>query len=407
MARDFVFSPGTTYSCINCGRCCTHWGISVDEKTAANLLKYDWGAHYPDMKQNAVMVKRKSAIEGGESYFMKMRLDGRCPFLDDGKFCRIHRDLGYDAKPMTCKRFPLELVMGRRAVYARLSFYCPAVAAGEGEPLGAQRRWMETCLRGGTHSLPEEIYWAEGLRMSSADVAELDGYLLDIMRSPGRQLWERLALCGALIEAAATYVENEKKNATGYLKEMAKLDYQPLEAEAKAKPSSSSKGRLAIGLFLLQDSKPTTGGRLLHLPSILKYLLHFGAVKSHILKAKSSFGKAARVAFEPLDPECDALLSRFFEHKIIGKRHLEGDMPLIGTWALFCAAYRIVDIMSRVQAASAGRDKVSIKDVSEALGLADLLVVEHTLLLRMDTTRRMIHSVLSQPGMYKNVLAPL
>ena len=193
MARDFVFSPGTTYSCINCGRCCTHWGISVDEKTAANLLKYDWGAHYPDMKHKTVMVKRKSAIEGGESYFMKMRLDGRCPFLDDGKFCRIHRDLGYDAKPLTCKRFPLELVMGRRAVYARLSFYCPAVAAGEGEPLGAQRRWMETCLRGGgTHSLPEEMYWAEGLRMSPSDVAELDGYLLDIVRSAGRQLSERL-----------------------------------------------------------------------------------------------------------------------------------------------------------------------------------------------------------------------
>jgi hypothetical protein len=210
-----------------------------------------------------------------------------------------------------------------------------------------------------------------------------------------------------MIEAAATYVEKEGKNAGGFLKETAKLDYQPIESDTKGKPPSPAKGRLAIGLFLLQDSKPTTSGRLIHLPSIMKYLLRFGSVKSHILKAKSTFRKASRMTFEPLDNECEALLTRFFEHKIIGKRHLEGDMPLIGVWALFCAAYRIVDLMSRILATAVGRDKVSIKNVSEALGLADLLVVEHTLLLRMETTRRMIHGVLSQPGMYQNVLASL
>jgi len=408
MARDFVFSSGTKYSCINCGRCCTHWGISVDEKTSENLLKYDWGAHYPDMKDKPAMVRRKSAIEGGESYFMKMRKDGRCPFLDDKEFCRIHSDLGYDAKPLTCKRFPLELVKGRRSVYARLSFYCPAVASGEGQALGSQRRWMETCLRGGgTHSLPEEMFWAEGLRLAPADAAEIENHLLDILRSEDRPLRERLLLCGALIEGAGLFVEEKGKNSTGYMREMARLDYQPLEDEAGGKPFSPSQGRLAIGLFLLQDSKPTTMGRLAHLPGIVKYLFHFGGVKSHILKTKSSFRKASKVVFEPLDEEFESLLVRFFEHKIIGKRHLEGDMPLVGTWALFCAAYRVVDIMSRVRAAAEGREKVSQKDVAEALGLADLLVIEHTLLLRMDMTRRMIHSVLSQPGMYKNVLVPL
>lgn len=191
------------------------------------------------------------------------------------------------------------------------------------------------------------------------------------------------------------------------MKELAGLDYQPLEEESGKKAESPAKGRLAVGLFLLQDSKPTAAGRLLHFPAIAKYLAHSGAVKSYILGIKSGFRKTGKVAFEPLDEDMQHLLKSFYEHKIIGKRLYEGDMPVIGMWALFCAAYRIIDLMARVRAASEGRNRTSMEDVREALGLADLLVVEHTLLMRMDTTRRMIYSVLSRPGMYKNILAPI
>ncbi len=407
MARDFVFSPGSKYSCINCGRCCSNWSISVDDKTAEKLQKYDWGEQYPDMKEAGLMVRRKSAVEG-TSWYMRLRRDKACVFRDPKGYCRIHSDLGYDAKPMTCKRFPLHLVKGKRAVYARLSYYCPAVVRGEGQSLGAQRRWMELCLRGKTaHTLPEEVYWAEGLKMSNSDAVELEQRLLEIIRLEDRPLVDRLALGGAFTEAAATYVEENEKNSAGYMKEMVRLDYQPLEEELNKRPESPAKGRLAVGLFLLQDSRPTATGRLLHFPAIVKYLLHSGSVKSHILGIKSGFRKAGKVTFEPPDDDMRELLKSFYEHKIIGKRLYEGDMPVIGMWALFCAAYRIVDLMARVRAASEDREKTSIEDVQEALGLADLLVVEHTLLLQMDTTRRMIYSVLSQPGMYKNVLAPI
>lgn len=407
MSKDFIFSTGSKYTCINCGRCCTHWGISVADKTADELLKYDWGTKYADLKGYEIMVKRKSEISG-ESYFMNMRKDGRCPFLDDKNFCRIHSELGYDAKPLTCKRFPLQLVEGRRSIYARLSYYCPAVAQGEGQPLGASRRWLEICYRGGgTHSLPEEIFWAEGLKLLPSDAAEIENHLLDILRLQGKSVVEKLALGAAFIEAAGNHVDEQGKSASKFMKDVAKLDYQPIEEEAKKIAASSAKGRLAIGLFLLQDSKPTTMGRLLHFPAIIKYLLHIGGVHSHILKTKSSFGKAAKVSFEPLDVEQESLMIRFFEQKIAGKRLTEGDMPLIGIWSLFCAAYRIADLMSRVRAANAGREKAGLDDLREALGLVDLLVVEHTLLLRMDISRGMIHAVLSQPGVYKDVLAQI
>ena len=91
MARDFVFSPGSKYSCINCGRCCSNWSISVDDKTAENLSKYDWGEQYPDMKGATLMVRRKSAVEG-TSWYMRMRRDKACVFRDPKGYCRIHSD---------------------------------------------------------------------------------------------------------------------------------------------------------------------------------------------------------------------------------------------------------------------------------------------------------------------------
>ena len=142
MAKDFIFPPGTRYTCINCGRCCTHWAVQVEDKVAEKLLEYDWSENYPDLKGYKLFIRKKTGSTEGKTYFMRMRKGGRCPFLEDNNFCRIHSDLGYDAKPAECKLFPLSLVEGPKGVHVRFSYYCPSITANEGKAVTSQTRWI-------------------------------------------------------------------------------------------------------------------------------------------------------------------------------------------------------------------------------------------------------------------------
>lgn len=408
MAKDFIFPPTTRYTCINCGRCCTHWAVKVEDTVAKKLLEYDWGAHYADMKGSEIMVRKKTGLTVGEAYFMRMRKGGRCPFLEDNNFCRIHTDLGYDAKPAGCKLFPLNMVEGPRGIHVRASFYCPAVAANEGKALTAQARWISQSYRqSGSQSLGENFFLAEGIPIKWPDVLLLESSLLRIIEEPGRPVVERLKLCGALINGLIGKLEGDGKTHVGnFLRDMEKLSYDSLLEDLNRPAPSPMRGRLALALFLIQDTRPTTTSRIVRIPGMLRFLAKIGTLKSHMLDAQAGLAKIRAVEFN-VSPESEEMITRFLVQKITGKRHIEGNLSIEGGWALLCAAHKLTELLAKLKAASENRNAVSHQDIVAAIGVADLLVVEHTVFFQMDMTRKLVHIVLSQPGMYLNVLDAL
>jgi hypothetical protein len=56
--------------------------------------------------------------------------EGRCVFFDRrDHLCIVHRDLGEEALPMTCRHFPRIALVDRRGTFITLSHFCPTAAS--------------------------------------------------------------------------------------------------------------------------------------------------------------------------------------------------------------------------------------------------------------------------------------
>jgi hypothetical protein len=53
---------------------------------------------------------------------------GRCAFFETGRTCAIHRRLGHEALPVSCRLFPRVCLLTPRGVSVTLSHYCPTAA---------------------------------------------------------------------------------------------------------------------------------------------------------------------------------------------------------------------------------------------------------------------------------------
>ena len=66
------------------------------------------------------------------------RADGACVFLQDDGLCLIHKELGFAAKPLICRMFPLQLIPHEKQAVLTLRRACPSAAADKGQPLTEQ-----------------------------------------------------------------------------------------------------------------------------------------------------------------------------------------------------------------------------------------------------------------------------
>lgn len=169
-----IIVPDERFSCQSCGRCCTMWTITVDEARAESLRKHDWGTSLDPF------VRRRGET-GSDPYRIRM-VRGRCLFLDEERRCRIHGRLGYNAKPEGCKAFPLHVATVGGATLARLSFYCPAVTAGEGKRLAEQMGWVKATVKSAgevTRKAPLQLH--EELEITVSDLEAIEPVLLNVL----------------------------------------------------------------------------------------------------------------------------------------------------------------------------------------------------------------------------------
>ncbi len=119
--------------------------IPLDDDDVKRLHSQKWHEH-SDYRETPIMVSNRSSKK---SYRLAQRLDGSCVFLNDNGLCRIHSELGYEAKPTICRVFPLQLVPRNGTVALTIRRACPSSAADKGLALKEHLPFVKQMVRQG------------------------------------------------------------------------------------------------------------------------------------------------------------------------------------------------------------------------------------------------------------------
>lgn len=122
------------WDCHSCGNCCRGSIVPLDQADLARLKGQKWDEH-PDYRGTAVVAR--DGWWGGQR--LAQRDDGSCVFLTPEGLCRIHAEFGFEAKPIICRTYPLQLVPLDKLAYLTIRRSCPSAALDRGQPVDQQR----------------------------------------------------------------------------------------------------------------------------------------------------------------------------------------------------------------------------------------------------------------------------
>ncbi|MBI3927298.1 MAG: YkgJ family cysteine cluster protein [Armatimonadetes bacterium] len=178
---ELKFRKGQNFDCIEgCARCCqAGWRVTLEPAAVQLVREHYVGLPVLQDKDGRTLLER----EGDD-----------CVMLDSQRLCRLHRDFGVEAKPLTCRAFPFILEPTPNGVAVGVSFYCPAVQQNRGRPvsehLGELARLVEKTQPQPIESTPA-IFGILKIRWDAYEQLE-DRLDREIGRDPGalgRILW--------------------------------------------------------------------------------------------------------------------------------------------------------------------------------------------------------------------------
>ncbi len=390
---DPIVPEGARFSCQSCGRCCQGWAVPVDQATVDRLRGHDWGADPFERVRNA-----------NEPYRTRL-VNGRCFFLDDENRCRIHTEISYDAKPPVCRSFPLTVLQVEGRQYARMSFWCPTVAANTGKPLDHQSRWLkETARHSDQRVTPLKIDEKTELRVR--DFERVHQALRRMLLQKATPVSNRLAAGSALIRRLVAAAGTGKAVDVDLIINTAWSEGTAALAAEARRGGHPSEGKRVLSLYLLQDRRDGRVAIIKRFASVLLFGMGAAKLQCDSVAARASWRQIRGVAFD-LSPDSDDLLTRYLCSKLDSRRYVAGDATLVSGFNLLLAAFGTIHVLARMKAATEGRTCCSDEDVRLAVSAADLLVVEHPGLYQGRIHRQLVKIALDSPTLCGDLLVRL
>ena len=129
----FSLSIHADYRCRHSGACCTaDWDVpvelpvyrSLNDRVQSGSLRVA-----PTAEPLSPFIAEPDLPEGAAA-MLERTLQGECVFFErDSHLCVVHRDLGEESLPATCRHFPRLAVADSRGTFVTLSHYCPTAAS--------------------------------------------------------------------------------------------------------------------------------------------------------------------------------------------------------------------------------------------------------------------------------------
>lgn len=142
MQPTLHFDPKQNYDCLQCGRGCrAGWDIPVEPEVMQRLE-----GHALTLR---VIQERGAAfrIEEDQAFIQNSKDCKECGFLEADQLCGIHRELGFEAKPATCKMFPFVVTQTPSGLFVGTTYYCSAVRQNHGRPCSDHAEDLKVLLK--------------------------------------------------------------------------------------------------------------------------------------------------------------------------------------------------------------------------------------------------------------------
>lgn len=134
MSRVYALSIHADYRCRHSGVCCSsNWDVPVELPVYRGLdAALASGRLIPSAEPDggglALIVE--DDLPDDAAAMLACTTAGDCVFYHSGtRLCVVHRDLGEERLPSTCRHFPRLAVRDRRGTFVSLTHYCPTAAA--------------------------------------------------------------------------------------------------------------------------------------------------------------------------------------------------------------------------------------------------------------------------------------
>jgi len=200
------------WDCHQCGVCCRGSIVPLSDEDLARLKAQKWEEH-PEVAGTPT-IQRESWL--GRDYRLAHRPDGSCVFLLPDGLCRIHKELGFDAKPLVCRMFPLQVVPRDGVAILTIRRACPSAAADKGRPVAEQLDFAKKLARerGLTDQQvqppPIKSGDARGWPIARKLLDALHRLLVDERFPPVRRLVHALIFCRLLEQAKSGSLDDGK-----------------------------------------------------------------------------------------------------------------------------------------------------------------------------------------------------
>lgn len=174
--------------------CCTGWRVTIDKKTfnAYRQVKA------PVLAERLAQRVKRQRSQASDANYARIELDPvsrECPFLEQ-RLCFVQRDLGEDYLSNTCASYPRASRDFNGQLEQSLTLSCPEAARQALlQPDAFDFVEMPLQVRTGTFKAVKPRF---GLSLSTMN--EVRVFCLQLLRTEGLELWQRLAVLGVFCE---------------------------------------------------------------------------------------------------------------------------------------------------------------------------------------------------------------
>jgi Fe-S-cluster containining protein len=371
------------YECGSCAECCRQpWLEAIEPEKLAAIQSFDWAAKYPQLAGREPVSQ--ALLDGRRVPVVSKKDNGECLFLDDDNLCIIHKELGYEAKPQICRRFPHYSASMPDADRISANFGCPSVQSGQGPSMEEKREDILNTLPPSKHPAGR-----------STDVALMIGHLIPLEAASAladrwadlfhpnesSDLWERFARALRITIAATKAEPDSLRDALDDEQLGADLELPPLQA-VDSWQAMSVQTRMLLALTLWNDyyppghsgtRRPTMGARLGLVGKVMHVARMKGAYASRHLPGNIAVHhlNTPRLRSARLAEKSVQLLCRWIRAKFRQRSFRRDRISMMAGLHQQIIDTNAVHFYARASAIEGGRDAPSHADYSRALKIVD------------------------------------